>query len=209
MSLNNSTSSWDDVVLGRERVQAGPGAPKHQNDTYDSCFETYYQSLESTALYIFCSTICLVYFCCTIQNGQRKWFILSKCHCWLGGTRNRIPPRLSHRSPKGTRMTQWHKNIYKISKQKYLTPSNSASRLLFKPCMSSNSAIHSDDAIRKPGSGGFDCGQWILLEFLQRALSLGFRTLFFRSCFAPFRHCFGHFFTVGVWMIHAQCWCIA
>ena len=32
-----------------------------------------------------------------------------------------------------------------------------------------------------------------------------------RYSFAPFRHCFGHFFPVGVWMnwIHAQCWSIA
>ena len=46
--------------------------------------------------------------------------------------------------------------------------------------MSSNSAIHNDEAIRKLGSEGFDCGQ-SCLSFLQRALSLGFQTIFFQS----------------------------
>ena len=132
--------------------------------------------------------------------------ILSSCHCWLCWTAfgSHLAYHTDTHLEGNHSEPEWHSDT-RMSTRIKTQRSNSSiwsrrparSRALFKPCILSDhdSALRNDDAIRKFWLGGSNRGEWILLKYSQRVLSLGFRTLFFRSTPPLYRRLF-------------YCWCL-
>ena len=93
----------------------GPCAPKHQNNTFNFCLETYYQSLEQLpGIFLLYDLICIFLFY-DPERAEKIIMIYSVLVPLLARLNPYLDPTLLITlTPKGNRMTQWHKNAYKI-----------------------------------------------------------------------------------------------
>ena len=101
----------------------GPCAPKHQNDTLDSCFETYYQSLKQlpcislvlSLLYMSVARSRTCMYVVRSRTGRENNYTLSCPNVTASSAKPAFGSHLAyHTGPRGTRMTQQHKNVCKF-----------------------------------------------------------------------------------------------